>query len=60
MRPILTVPPRKTPRPIDTPATTIAESDAPGLRGEPPGMGTIKSQLGNADPGNNGLGHQSQ
>ena len=42
----------------DTPATTIAESDAPGLRGEPPGHGNDKSQLGNADPGNNGLGHQ--
>ena len=45
---------------IDTPATTVAESDAPGLRGEPPGHGNDKSQLGNADPGNNGLGHQSQ
>ena len=44
---------------FDTPATTVAESDAPGLRGEPPGHGNDKSQLGNADPGNNGLGHQS-
>jgi hypothetical protein len=43
---------------FDTPATTVAESDAPGLRGEPPGHGNDKSQLGNADPGNNGLGHQ--
>ena len=45
---------------IDTPATTIAESDAPGLRGEPPGHVNDKPQLGNADPGNNGLGHQSR
>jgi hypothetical protein len=48
---------------IDTPATTIADSDAPGLRGEPPGhvndKVNDKAQLGNADPGNNGLGHQS-
>jgi len=43
---------------FDTPATTVAESDAPGLRGEPPGHGNDKSQLGNADPGKNGLGHQ--
>jgi hypothetical protein len=47
----------------DTPATTIADSDAPGLRGEPPGhvndQVNDKAQLGNADPGNKGLGHQS-
>ena len=44
---------------IDTPAPVIAESDAPGARGEPPGHGNDKAQSGNADPGNNGLGHQS-
>src|SRR4029077_4137032 len=47
----------------DTPATTIADSDAPGLRGEPPGhvndKVNDKAQSGNADPSNNGLGHQS-
>jgi hypothetical protein len=43
---------------FDTPATTVAESDAADVRGEPPGHGNDKSQLGNADPGNNGLGHQ--
>ena len=45
---------------IDTPATTIADSDAPGVRGEPPGHVNDQPQLGNADPGNNGLGHQSR
>ena len=45
---------------IDTPATMIAESDAPGARGEPPGHVNDQAQSGNADPGNNGLGHQSR
>ncbi len=45
---------------FDIPATTIAESDAPGARGEPPGHVNDQPQLGNADPGNNGLGHQSR
>jgi hypothetical protein len=45
---------------IDTPATTVAESDAASVRGEPPGHGNDKSQLADADPGNNGLGHQSR
>ena len=45
---------------FDTPATTVAESDAAGVRGEPPGHGNDKSQLADADPGNNGLGHQSR
>src|SRR5262249_39161480 len=44
---------------IDTPATTIAESDAPGSRGEARGHVNDQPQVGNADPGNNGLGHQS-
>ena len=43
---------------VDTPATTIADNDAPGVRGEPPGHVNDKAQSGNADPGNNGLGHQ--
>ena len=58
MRPIVTVPPRRDSSTIDTPATMVAESDAPGVRGEPPGHGNDQSQSGNADPGNNGLGHQ--
>ena len=42
---------------IDTPAITIADSDAPGGRGEPPGhVNDQPQQLENADPGNNGLG----
>ena len=45
---------------IDTPATPIADSDAAGVRGEPPGHVNDQAQSGNADPGNNGLGHQSQ
>ena len=46
---------------IDTPAITIADSDAPGGRGEPPGhVNDQPQQLENADPGNNGLGHQSR
>ena len=43
---------------FDIPATTIADSGAPGLRGEPPGHANDQPQLGNANPGNNGLGHQ--
>jgi hypothetical protein len=43
---------------VDTPATTIADNDAPGVRGEPPGHMNDKAQSGNADPGNTGLGHQ--
>ena len=42
----------------DTPATTIADSDAPGLRSEPPGHVNDQPHVGNAEPGNNGLGHQ--
>ena len=45
---------------IDPPATAIADSGAPGLRGEPPGHANDQPQLGNANPGNNGLGHQSR
>ena len=54
------VPPRNTRRRSIRPTTTIADSDAPGLRGEPPGHVNDQPQLGNADPGNNGLGHQSR
>ena len=56
---IVTVPPRRTHRRRYS-ATTIADSDAPGVRGEPPGHVNDQPQLGNADPGNNGLGHQSR
>ena len=45
---------------VDAAATTIADSDAPDVRGEPPGHVNDQPQLGNADPGNNGLGHQSR
>jgi hypothetical protein len=44
---------------IDTPATTVADSAGPGVRGDPPGQVNDQPQLGNADPGDNGLGHQS-
>jgi hypothetical protein len=43
---------------VDTPATTIADSDVPGLQGEPLGHVNHQPQSGNGDPGSNGLGHQ--
>ena len=57
MRPIVTVPPRKTPRPSIRPRQRSRRA-TPRASEASPGHGNDKSQLGNADPGNNGLGHQ--
>ena len=60
MRPILTVPPRKTPRPFDAARDNGRGERRRGRSRRAPGMGTISRSWRTADPGNNGLGHQSR
>ena len=59
MQPTLTVPPRRTLSTIDTTGAAVAHTDSSGSQGAASEHGNDQFHFANANPGNNGLGHQS-